>query len=70
MNLPDWTTLRIFLAAIECGSVTRAAEKCGIAVSAAAKRIQDLETELGVQPLTIPQDRFGTPFARVLTAFA
>src|SRR5215218_2484360 len=29
MNLPDWTTLRIFLAAIECGSVTRASEKCG-----------------------------------------
>jgi DNA-binding transcriptional LysR family regulator len=52
MNLPDWTTLRIFLAAIECGSVTRASEKCGIAVSAAAKRIQDLETELGVQLLT------------------
>ncbi|MGO4572598.1 LysR family transcriptional regulator [Microvirga sp. 2TAF3] len=39
MTLPDWTTLHIFLAAIECGSVTRASEKCGIAVSAAAKRI-------------------------------
>jgi DNA-binding transcriptional LysR family regulator len=48
---PDWTTLRILLAAIECGSVTRAAEKCGIAVSAAAKRIQDLEAELGVRLL-------------------
>jgi DNA-binding transcriptional LysR family regulator len=51
MAPPDWTTLRILLAAIECGSVTRASEKCGIAVSAAAKRIQDLETELGVRLL-------------------
>jgi DNA-binding transcriptional LysR family regulator len=48
MNLPDWTTLRIFLAALECGSITRAAAKCGIAVSAAAKRIQDLEADLGL----------------------
>ena len=39
------------LASIECGSVTRASDKCGIAVSAAAKRIQDLETELGVRLL-------------------
>jgi DNA-binding transcriptional LysR family regulator len=51
MNPPDWTTLRILLAAIECGSVTRASAKCGIAVSAAAKRIQDLEAELGVRLL-------------------
>jgi DNA-binding transcriptional LysR family regulator len=49
MNPPDWTTLRILLAAIEAGSVTKAAEKCGIAVSAAARRIQDLETDLGIQ---------------------
>jgi DNA-binding transcriptional LysR family regulator len=51
--MPDWTTLHIFLATIECGSVTRASENCGIAFSAAAKRIQDLETELGVQLLTL-----------------
>ena len=49
MNPPDWTTLRIFLAAVELGSVTRAADTCGIAVSAATKRIQDLEVELGVR---------------------
>jgi DNA-binding transcriptional LysR family regulator len=51
MNPPDCTTLRIFLAAIELGSVTRAAERCGIAVSAAARRIQDLEADLGVRLL-------------------
>ncbi len=45
---PDWVTLRIFLAALELGSVTRAADRCGIATSAAAKRIQDLETDSGV----------------------
>src|SRR5687767_8502416 len=56
MTPPDWTTLRIFLAAIERGSVTRASEKCGIAVSAAAKRIQDMEAELGIRLL----DRTGS----------
>src|SRR3954468_8392265 len=45
---PDWTTLRIFLTALELGSVTKAADRCGIATSAAAKRIQDLEAESGV----------------------
>jgi DNA-binding transcriptional LysR family regulator len=45
---PDWITLRIFLAAVEFGSVTRAADHYGIATSAAAKRVQDLETEYGV----------------------
>jgi DNA-binding transcriptional LysR family regulator len=48
MAPPDWVTLRIFLAAIELGSVTRAGERCGIATSAAAKRIQDLELDAGV----------------------
>lgn len=44
---PDWTTLRIFLAAIELGSIAKAAERCGIANSAAAKRIQMLEARAG-----------------------
>ena len=51
MNPPDWTTLRIFLAASELGSVTKAAGKCGIAVSPATRRIQDLEADLGVRLL-------------------
>ena len=45
---PDWVTLRIFLAAVELGSVTRAADRCGIATSAAAKRVQDLEADCGL----------------------
>jgi DNA-binding transcriptional LysR family regulator len=49
MNPPDWTTLRIFLAASALGSVTKAAAKCGLAVPAAARRIQDLEADLGVR---------------------
>ncbi|WP_046864167.1 helix-turn-helix domain-containing protein [Microvirga massiliensis] len=43
--------MRIFLAAPELGSLTRAAGKCGIAVSEAARRIQDLEVDLGVRLL-------------------
>jgi molybdenum-dependent DNA-binding transcriptional regulator ModE len=48
---PDWINLRIFLAAVELGSVTRAASHYGIATSAATKRVQDLETEYGVRLL-------------------
>jgi DNA-binding transcriptional LysR family regulator len=45
---PDWVSLRIFLAALDLGSVTRAADRCGIATSAAAKRIQMLEADCKV----------------------
>ena len=45
---PDWVTLRIFLAALDLGSVTKAADRCGIATSAAAKRIQMLEADCRV----------------------
>lgn len=48
---PDWVTLRILVAADALGSLSRAAEHCGIAISAAAKRIQDLELQHGVQLL-------------------
>jgi DNA-binding transcriptional LysR family regulator len=51
---PDWVTLRIFLAAIELGSVTRAAGRYGIALSAAARRAQDLEAESGALLLEHP----------------
>lgn len=43
----DLTTLRIFLAVYNLGSLTRAAERESIAPSAVSKRIQDLELELG-----------------------
>jgi len=45
---PDWTTLRIFLTALELGSIAKAAERCGIANSAAARRIQMLEVDCGM----------------------
>ncbi len=48
MIAPDWVTLRIFLAALDLGSVTRAADRCGIVTSAAAKRIQMLEADYRV----------------------
>ena len=44
----DWTTLRILLATVELGSITQAAQRCGIATSAAAKRLQLLEREKAV----------------------
>jgi DNA-binding transcriptional LysR family regulator len=47
-DLPDWVTLRIYLAAIELGSIRQAADRCGIAVAAAAKRIQTLESDSGL----------------------
>lgn len=45
---PDLVTLRIFLAAVRLGTLTRAAEQCGIALSAAAKRIHTLEEDCGI----------------------
>ncbi|KMO28375.1 hypothetical protein VQ02_31770 [Methylobacterium variabile] len=45
---PDWTSLRLYLTALELGSIAKAAEHCGIANSAAAKRIQVLEAEARV----------------------
>ncbi len=45
---PEWVTIRILLATLDLRSVIRAAEQCGIAVSAAAKRVQMLEAECGV----------------------
>ncbi len=49
--MPDPVTLRIFLAAVRLGSVTRAAQHCSIALSAAAKRIALLEQACGVRLL-------------------
>lgn len=59
------------MAAIDCGSVTRAAGRCGIAVSAAAKRIQDLEAELGVRLLDrVARGVTPTPEGEVLARHA
>ncbi|WP_458096692.1 LysR family transcriptional regulator [Roseomonas sp. WA12] len=44
----DWVTLRLLLEALELGSIARAALRCGIAHSAAAKRLRTLEEECGL----------------------
>jgi DNA-binding transcriptional LysR family regulator len=44
----DLTTLKLFVSAIDDGSIARAAEREHIVASAASKRIGDLETGLGV----------------------
>ena len=44
----DLTSLQLFLAIHEEGSLTRAAEREAIAVSAASKRLADMERALGV----------------------
>jgi DNA-binding transcriptional LysR family regulator len=48
---PDWVTLRIFLATLDRGSIARASAQCGIANSAAAKRLQLLEEACGLRLL-------------------
>lgn len=47
----DLTTLKLFVSAIDHGSITSAAEHEHIVASAASKRIGDLETGLGVSLL-------------------
>ena len=44
----DLTTLQLFLAVQEEGTLTRAAEREAIAVSAASKRLVDLEQALSL----------------------
>ena len=44
----DLTTLRVFVSAIELGSIAKAAEREHLVPSAASKRIGDLESGLGV----------------------
>jgi DNA-binding transcriptional LysR family regulator len=44
----DLTTLRVFVSAIELGSIAKAAEREHLVASAASKRIGDLESGLGV----------------------
>ena len=48
----DLTTLRLFVAVIDTGSITKAAEQEHIVASAVSKRLSDLETQLGIPLLT------------------
>ncbi len=43
----DWTTMAVFLAAVELGSIAKGAQRCGIAHSAAAKRLRLLDSDCG-----------------------
>lgn len=48
----DLTSLRVFLATIEGGSLTAGAERFGISVAAASKRVAELEAHIGSPLLT------------------
>lgn len=48
----DLTSLRLFAAVIESGSLTAAARLCALSVPAVSKRIRELEALVGVQLLT------------------
>jgi DNA-binding transcriptional LysR family regulator len=52
----DLTTLRLFLAVIDHGSITKAAEQEHIVASAVSKRLSDLEMQLGIPLLTRQHD--------------
>jgi DNA-binding transcriptional LysR family regulator len=58
----DPTSLRLFRAAVEERSLAKASEREGIALSAASRRITDLEQRLGT-PLLYRHDRGVTPTA-------
>ena len=45
----DTTTIRLVLAIVEDGSISRAADRLGLAVAAASRRVSDLEDQLGAQ---------------------
>lgn len=50
--------MRYFVAVVDCGSFTEAAEKCYISQSAISQQIRALETELGVELLHRANRRF------------
>lgn len=45
----DTTTVRLVLAIVEDGSISRAANRLGLAVAAASRRVSDLEEQLGAK---------------------
>ncbi len=52
MHLPDLNTLLLFLRAVDSGSLSKAAQRSHIALSAASRRIGMLEDQLGLRLLT------------------
>lgn len=45
----EFTTLKLFLAVADCGSLTMAADQCNIAIAALSKRISDMEASAGTR---------------------
>lgn len=48
----DLTSLRLFVAVVESGSLTAAARQCALSLPAVSKRVSELEALVGVQLLT------------------
>jgi DNA-binding transcriptional LysR family regulator len=48
----DFVTLRLFCAVVQAGSITGGAEQCGLALSAASRRLSDFEAAFGTSLLT------------------
>src|SRR3546814_20340712 len=46
----DFVTLKLFCAVAQSGSITKGADICHIALSAASRRISDFEAAAAVQP--------------------
>lgn len=76
LNRFDLTTLRLFVAAVEAGSLTAGAERLDISLAAASKRVAELESHLGTPLLqrskrgVVPTSAGGTllPHAMELVA--
>jgi DNA-binding transcriptional LysR family regulator len=67
----DLTTLHLFIATAELGSVTRAAERLHLATAAASRRIQELETQFGLPLfLRLPHGMALTDAGRAMLAHA
>ena len=47
LNRFDLTTLRLFVAAVDSGSLTAGAERLGLSLAAASKRVAELESHVG-----------------------
>jgi molybdate transport repressor ModE-like protein len=70
-RLPDLVSLYLFLDVVETGSISQAAERCGMSQPSASQRLQHLERRLGVRLLErSPGGTTVTDPGRVLTRWA
>lgn len=71
LNRFDLTSLRLFVAVLDAGSLTAGAERFGISLAAASKRMAEMETHVGT-PL-LERKKFGvvpTPTGRTVHGYA